>query len=139
MPMRTDCAHYKTRTYLNGETKSTCELDLAPEAPWRCPENCPAYEGRLVNTGWKGANLVHHQKSRSDPNLEGAADVLGEAEQILNAISPKISEELEAEAARKRRKKERKRRRRMRAERLGSPSSSSSWGRSSTPPSTRAR
>ena len=40
MPMRTDCKNYESRTYPGGETVRKCNLDLAPEAPWRCPANC---------------------------------------------------------------------------------------------------
>ena len=39
--MRTDCRHYESRTYGNGEAVRKCVLDLAPEAPWRCPADCP--------------------------------------------------------------------------------------------------
>jgi len=33
-------------------------LDLAPEAPWRCPENCPSYHRRLADVGWVHGSLV---------------------------------------------------------------------------------
>ena len=56
--MRTDCAHYQSRTYSGGETVRRCELDLAPEAPWRCPEDCPAYSQRLIDVTWKTSALV---------------------------------------------------------------------------------
>jgi len=41
--MRTDCKNYESRTYDDGETVRKCNLDLAPEAPWRCPEHCSGY------------------------------------------------------------------------------------------------
>ena len=47
--MREDCAHYESRTYDDdGEVARFCTLGLAPEAPWRCPENCSSYERILM-------------------------------------------------------------------------------------------
>jgi len=43
MPMRQDCKFFESRTYPNGDTVRKCDLDLAPEAPWRCPENLNVY------------------------------------------------------------------------------------------------
>src|SRR5438270_236801 len=48
MAMREDCRHFESRTYPGGEIARFCILDLAPEAPWRCPENCPQYERTLI-------------------------------------------------------------------------------------------
>lgn len=42
MGMKEDCKHYATRTYGSGEMVRMCRLDLAPDAPWECPENCPS-------------------------------------------------------------------------------------------------
>ena len=50
--MRVDCKHYESRTYSDGEVVQKCQLDLAPEAPWRCPVDCSAFEPRLVGAGW---------------------------------------------------------------------------------------
>src|SRR5438552_268934 len=58
MPMRQDCKQFESRTYPNGETVRKCNLDLAPEAPWRCPEDCPKYERRLVDVNWSHGTLV---------------------------------------------------------------------------------
>src|SRR5436190_4073392 len=111
MPMRTDCAHYKTRTFANGETVSFCELGLAPDAPWRCPENCPSFEKRRVErVGWEGAIIADPIRGDEPPDLEGAAAVLGEAEAILNTIAPRVSKQMEAG----RRRQERRARRRSR-------------------------
>src|SRR5205807_1204636 len=46
MTMRSDCRHYESRTYASGEAVRKCILDLAPEAPWNCPADCPRYERR---------------------------------------------------------------------------------------------
>ena len=49
MTMREDCVHYESRTYDDDdEVARFCTLDLAPEAPWRCPDNCPKYERILM-------------------------------------------------------------------------------------------
>ena len=63
MPMREDCRHYQSRTYTSGEVARFCVLDMAPDAPWRCPENCPVYERRLADAGWTHGSLV-------EPTLE---------------------------------------------------------------------
>src|SRR5690348_1071489 len=55
--MRTDCKHYESRTYSSGEVVRRCALDLAPEAPWKCPENCPSYERRMIDVGWQYGTL----------------------------------------------------------------------------------
>ena len=56
MGVRTDCRHYESRTYSSGEAVRKCALDLAPEAPWRCPVDCPRYERR--KTDRDGSPLV---------------------------------------------------------------------------------
>ena len=47
--MRQDCKNFESRTYPNGETVRKCNLDLAPEAPWRCPDDCPKFARRLAD------------------------------------------------------------------------------------------
>ena len=56
--MREECIHFQSRTYASGEAARFCVLDLAPEAPWRCPENCPSYHRRLADVGWVHGSLV---------------------------------------------------------------------------------
>src|SRR3546814_19609181 len=58
MPMRQDCKHFESRTYRNGETVRKCDLDLAPEAPWRCPADCPKHEPRFADVHWRHGPLV---------------------------------------------------------------------------------
>ena len=58
MPMRTDCKNYESRTYPGGETVRKCNIDLAPEAPWRCPEKCAGYAPRVADVHWKVGTLV---------------------------------------------------------------------------------
>src|SRR5205814_5930036 len=117
MPMRTDCAHFKTRTFDNGESVSFCELGLAPEAPWRCPENCPEYDNRMAGSGWKGVGLAGH-KAPDEPDLEGAAELLGETEGILRTIDSKLAEEQERQREKDYRKEQKHYRRVQRRRRL---------------------
>ena len=58
VPMRHECKHFESRTYANGETVRKCDLDLAPDAPWRCPDKCPMYERRLADVAWTHGSLV---------------------------------------------------------------------------------
>jgi hypothetical protein len=58
MPVREECKNFESRTYANGETVRKCNLDLAPDAPWRCPEPCTGYERRLADVQWTYGSLV---------------------------------------------------------------------------------
>lgn len=93
--MRQDCKHFESRTYPNGETVRKCDLDLAPEAPWRCPDDCPRYEKRRADVNWSHGALVTPQTpdepldalNRDDGSV---ARLLDEAEEIVNAAGPEI-------------------------------------------------
>ncbi|MGH9224215.1 MAG: hypothetical protein ACRD2W_10650 [Acidimicrobiales bacterium] len=94
MPMRTDCKHYETRTYPGGETVRKCNIDLAPEAPWRCPDGCAAFELRLADVTWKHGSLITPPTPEEPPGLgNGAAEVLDAAEDIVNAAGRDIVSE----------------------------------------------
>jgi hypothetical protein len=99
MPMRQDCKFFESRTYATGETVRKCDLDLAPEAPWRCPEDCPAYERRLADVNWSHGTLVT-PPTPDEPEAEGIAELLDAAEDIVNAAGPELLAEVEAERAR---------------------------------------
>lgn len=104
MPMRQDCKYFESRTYANGETVRKCDLDLAPEAPWRCPAECSRYEKRLADVNWKHGSLItpptpEESAALDDPDADIAA-LLDEAEDIVNAAVPRIRAEVDAEAAR---------------------------------------
>ena len=89
--MRQDCKHYQSRTYPSGETVRKCNLDLAPEAPWRCPENCPAFKPRMADVGWSYGTLQSDLgPSKPEGYDESAAALLDEAENIVNAVGPEI-------------------------------------------------
>lgn len=96
MPMRTECKHYESRTYANGEAVRKCNLDLAPEAPWRCPSECPRYERRLADLAWVHGSAVAPPPPPEVPGLDdgSASAVLDAAEDIINAAGPGILEEL---------------------------------------------
>lgn len=110
MPMRVDCKFYESRTYQSGDTVRMCRLDLAPEAPWRCPENCPKYERKLVDGGWTVGSLAH-SSPQEPPNLdEHSAALLDSAENIINAAGPEIIAEIQEQRASEARRRQRKRR-----------------------------
>ena len=96
MPMREDCKHFQSRTYDSGETARFCVLDLAPEAPWRCPDDCPAYEKRLADAGWTHGSLVS-PAIEDEPDVPPAevAELLDDAEEVVNAVGPEIADEVE--------------------------------------------
>lgn len=101
MPMREECKHFQSRTYDSGEVARFCVLDLAPDAPWKCPEDCPSYAPRLADQGWARGSLV-------DPPVEEMPDVadtdaaalLDQAEDIVNAAGPEVLAEVEKDEAR---------------------------------------
>ena len=105
MPMRTECKHYESRTYANGDAVRKCNLDLAPEAPWRCPDECARYERRLADVAWVHGSAITPPTPDEVPGLDdgSAAAVLDEAEAIVNAIGFDLMAEIEAEQNKKRR------------------------------------
>ncbi|HZU79099.1 MAG TPA: hypothetical protein VE991_04220 [Acidimicrobiales bacterium] len=103
MPMREECKHFQSRTYASGEVARFCELDLAPEAPWRCPEDCPSYERRLADAGWVHGSLVEPPVEREPDNVgPEALELLDQAEDIVNAVAPEALAEAERRRARQR-------------------------------------
>jgi hypothetical protein len=115
MPMREECKHYESRTYGNGEMVRKCDLDLAPDAPWRCPAECAKYERRLADAGWVHGSLVPRRAPADPPGLDdgSAAAVLDEAEDFLNSIGAEVLAEVQAEqrkAANRPKNKKRKKR-----------------------------
>jgi hypothetical protein len=93
--MRTNCKFYESRTYPSGDTVRKCDLDLAPEAPWRCPENCPAFAPRFADVGWDYGVLSSLPQPPEPPGLDqGAAEVLDAAEEIVNSVGPQVLAEV---------------------------------------------
>jgi hypothetical protein len=103
--MRQECKHFESRTYRNGETVRKCHLDLAPDAPWRCPEGCSRFERRLADRSWTHGTLVTPPTPAEPASVAdgSAAAILDEAENYLNAIGDRVRIEVEAERSRRRR------------------------------------
>jgi hypothetical protein len=100
--MREECVHFQSRTYASGEAARFCVLDLAPEAPWRCPENCPSYHARMADVGWVHGSLVEPALEEEPEDRGGnIAELLGSAEDIVNEVAPDVLEEVRAEDARR--------------------------------------
>ena len=96
--MREECKHFESRTYDDGETVRKCNLDLAPEAPWRCPENCPAFEPRLADVNWDHGTLVT-PPTPAEPEGEDIGALLDDAEDIVNEAGDRVRAEVDAEQA----------------------------------------
>jgi hypothetical protein len=100
MPMREECKFFESRTYRNGETVRKCDLDLAPEAPWRCPENCKAFTPRLADVNWAYGTLVtpptppEPESLGKDPSI---AALLDEAEDIITAAGPRVRADIDGD------------------------------------------
>jgi hypothetical protein len=96
--MREECKHFQSRTYDSGEVARFCTLDLAPDAPWKCPENCPSYAPRLADQGWNRGSLVEPAlEPMPDVPDEEAASLLDSAEDIVNAAAPEVLADVEKE------------------------------------------
>ncbi len=94
MPMREECKHFQSRTYPSGEVARFCVLDLAPEAPWRCPDDCPRYERRLADAGWDHGPLVELPvETEPDEPEEDVAGILDAAEDIVSDAAPEALDE----------------------------------------------
>jgi hypothetical protein len=102
--MRTECKHYETRTYANGDAVRKCTLDAAPEAPWRCPEGCALYERRLADVAWFHGTAIAPRTPAEPPGLDdgSAAAVLDAAEEIINAVGRGFLEEFSNNQKRRR-------------------------------------
>ncbi len=96
--MREECKNFQSRTYESGEVARFCLLDLAPEAPWRCPENCASFAPRLADVGWVHGSLVEPaiEDEPAAPS-EDIIAVLDSAEEIINDIAPEVFSEVEKE------------------------------------------
>ena len=112
MSMRVDCRHFESRTYNNGDTVRGCKLGLAPEAPWRCPTDCPKFDRRTMDVGWTHGTLVTTAAPEAPQSLDdgSAAAVLSEAESIINAIASDVVSDLEKSKGKKLGRKHKKKR-----------------------------
>ena len=102
--MREDCRHFGSRSYDDGEVARFCVLDLAPEAPWRCPENCASYERTLIDATFVQGTLTHPGvEDEPDEAPEAIADLLDDAERIVDEAEPNVLRELDEQQHRTRR------------------------------------
>ena len=73
-------------------------LDLAPEAPWRCPEDCARYQRDIIDSSFVTGSL---QRPEVEPEPEDdpaeVSALLASADSIVNAVGPEILAEVEAE------------------------------------------
>lgn len=98
--MRESCKFYESRSYPNGETVRKCDLDLAPEAPWRCPDDCAAYQPRLADVNWAHGTLITPPTPDAPPSVgvdPSIGALLDEAEDIVNSVVAQTRAELAAE------------------------------------------
>ena len=95
--MRRDCKNFESRTYANGETVRKCNIDLAPDAPWRCPDPCSGYERRM-DMGWTYGSAVAPKTPDEPPGLDdgSAAAILDEAEDFINSIGAEVMADVHA-------------------------------------------
>ena len=104
MPMRQDCKYFESRSYPNGDTVRKCDLDLAPEAPWRCPDDCPSYTRRMVDVNWSHGTLVTPATPDEPASLgedDSIAALLDAAEDIVNEAGPRVMADLERESSKR--------------------------------------
>jgi hypothetical protein len=96
VPMREDCRHFQSRTYDTGEVARFCVLDLAPEAPWRCPEDCAKYQRDIIDTTFVQGSLVRPPvEAEPDDPPEDIAELLDAAEDVVSAAGPEIVADIE--------------------------------------------
>ena len=102
--MRQDCKYFESRSYPNGDTVRKCDLDLAPEAPWRCPDDCAKYTRRLADVNWSYGSLVTPETPAEPESLgedDSIAALLDAAEDIINDAVPGTLADLEEERAKR--------------------------------------
>ena len=107
MPMRQYCKYFESRSYPNGDTVRKCDLDLAPEAPWRCPDDCAKYARRLADVNWSYGSLVTPETPAEPESLgedDSIAALLDAAEDIINDAVPGTLADLEEERAKRTKK-----------------------------------
>jgi hypothetical protein len=96
--MREDCRHFQSRTYDTGEVARFCVLNLAPEAPWRCPQDCASYEPDIIDGSFVVGSLNRPPvETEPDEPAEDVAEILAEANSIVTAAGPEILAEVEQE------------------------------------------
>ena len=103
MPMRQDCKFFESRSYPSGDTVRKCDLDLAPEAPWRCPADCQSYEPRMADVAWSHGSLITPPTPEEPASLgedDSIAALLDQAEEIVRHAGPSVLADIDAERER---------------------------------------
>ena len=102
--MREDCRHFAARTYDDGEVARFCVLDLAPEAPWRCPADCASYERTVIDGSFVEGSLGRPAVVEAEPDEtpEAIGDLLDDAERIVDDAEPDVVRDLDHDTARRR-------------------------------------
>jgi hypothetical protein len=96
--MREDCRHFQSRTYDTGEVARFCVLNLAPEAPWRCPDDCSKYQRDIIDSSFVRGSLVHPPVEAEPDDPPGdIARLLDEADAVVTAAGPEIVAQIEAQ------------------------------------------
>ena len=94
--MREDCRHFASRTYDDGEAARFCVLDLAPEAPWRCPEDCAHFERSVIDGSFVVGSLKPTAvEDEPDETPEAIADLLDDATRIVMEAEPAVLSDLD--------------------------------------------
>ena len=96
-------SNFESRTYAERRDRAEVQPRPRPDAPWRCPDDCPQYERRLADVDWT-PRLARHARRRppSRPDLDDGDDVaalLDEAEDIVNSVGPEVMAEVGIERA----------------------------------------
>jgi len=111
--MRHDCKYFSSRTFGGGDTVHRCELDVAPEAPWRCPDDCALFEKRLMDVGWDlGAMAVPPaapEPAALDADPDDVAALMADLEEIVDGAAGDARVEAEQAFAKEQRKEKRRR------------------------------
>ena len=100
--MREDCRHFESRSYTGGEVARFCLLDLAPEAPWRCPDGCTRYERSLIDGTFVTESLTRPPvEDEPDASADDIEAVLDDAEAIVSAAEFDVVRDVEKQRTRK--------------------------------------
>ena len=79
-----------------------CILDLAPEAPWRCPENCASYAKTVIDpTFVQGSLAPRPVEDEPEEDPDAIADLLDDAEMIVDAAEPAALADIDGRRGRK--------------------------------------
>jgi hypothetical protein len=98
--MREDCRHFQSRTYDTGEVARFCVLNLAPEAPWRCPADCSRYQPDIIDGSFVVGSLTRPAvEPEPDEPAEDVSALLDEANAVVTSAGPEILAEIEAARA----------------------------------------